>query len=704
MQPNGRPEIQGEHFREETGRLLEDSERILELARACLGGSSGDSSPLLRAIGDARQKWKEQRFRVAVLALMKAGKSTLLNAWLGDEYLPSSSAPETANMVKIRHEPQLAEGRLSCNGKVVATGTAAVRAFLASGNARFRESGSGLDDELLLEASLESMQTRAMDGARFEILDSPGPNEAGTAQLRTKVDMLLESADVIVYLLDYTKLKSHEEKGILQKLGARQDLIRRNADRLFFVVNKIDSQDRNGLTPEETTQYVANILKVQVPKASIPAHRILLLSADQALQARLIQSGRASPMVVQDFAKQQFGKIGGRTQTLESCRPHARRVLAESLLPELDDAVLTFIHRERGRLLLDSVLGDLERGVTGMHGLLQTAAGTLRCSVKDAERELASLRKDLKDSESEFAAMEIAADQAMKETEALVRKEFVAFGFRVDELITKGLRGEEAGGAGMPFSRLSKVVRDLLGREVAERDEATKTARKLDQSITSLVREEFEEFRVGLEQRTHDMQVDLFRKLSQAIQRAWRGIEGSVEKRLEINIRPVRVVFEAPSMSDTYEDNEIRVARYVSERTRKLETTKQVRERVKDKGWCSEAVYETRQVMAVEESQVHTIDPSRIRDYWHKQIEGMTTTSIVTAKAIIREKVGDAVERAREKVRKYREDYVATIEAQIVESGKGEAQRSRRMSDVDRLRKDADETLKGIKLCLRELN
>jgi predicted GTPase len=43
-----------------------------------------------------------------------------------------------------------------------------------------------------------------MEDQRFELLDTPGPNEAGTELLKAKVERLLDEVDVIVYLLDYT--------------------------------------------------------------------------------------------------------------------------------------------------------------------------------------------------------------------------------------------------------------------------------------------------------------------------------------------------------------------------------------------------------------------------------------------------------------------------------------------------------------------
>ena len=47
--------------------------------------------------------------------------------------------------------------------------------------------------------------------------------------------------DAVIYLLDYTKLKTQEEKELLVKLRTLNPrLFSRLSRRLFFVVNKVD--------------------------------------------------------------------------------------------------------------------------------------------------------------------------------------------------------------------------------------------------------------------------------------------------------------------------------------------------------------------------------------------------------------------------------------------------------------------------------
>ncbi len=80
------------------------------------------------------------------------------------------------------------------------------------------------------------------------------------------MERLLDSVDAVVYILDYTKLKTTEEASMLAKLKeANPQLVKRLAQRLFFVVNKIDGMHSNvGLQEEELCEYVAQLITKQM--------------------------------------------------------------------------------------------------------------------------------------------------------------------------------------------------------------------------------------------------------------------------------------------------------------------------------------------------------------------------------------------------------------------------------------------------------
>jgi hypothetical protein len=116
-----------------------------------------------------------------------AGKSTLINALLGDTLLPSNNVPETARITAVHHCADASAPPLlsypSPDGEAVKVqGAAAIREHLKQLNAAARnEQASMVAGEQLLQIGC---QVAALAGApagagRVVILDTPGPNEAG---------------------------------------------------------------------------------------------------------------------------------------------------------------------------------------------------------------------------------------------------------------------------------------------------------------------------------------------------------------------------------------------------------------------------------------------------------------------------------------------------------------------------------------------
>ena len=69
--------------------------------------SFSTNDDLLEIIDSVIKQIDNKTFTVSVIATIKAGKSTFLNALLGNEYLPSSNVPETSNLLFIRNSEEI---------------------------------------------------------------------------------------------------------------------------------------------------------------------------------------------------------------------------------------------------------------------------------------------------------------------------------------------------------------------------------------------------------------------------------------------------------------------------------------------------------------------------------------------------------------------------------------------------------------------
>ena len=69
--------------------------------------SFSKNDELIDNIDSVIEQIDNKTFTVSVIATIKAGKSTFLNALLGNEYLPSSNVPETSNLLFIKNSEEI---------------------------------------------------------------------------------------------------------------------------------------------------------------------------------------------------------------------------------------------------------------------------------------------------------------------------------------------------------------------------------------------------------------------------------------------------------------------------------------------------------------------------------------------------------------------------------------------------------------------
>ena len=648
---------------------------------------------IFEELTDIEEMWREKSFQVAVLALVKSGKSTLINALLGSECLPSSNTPETARIVRIRHEPAADEPVLEKASVKIATGVTNIRTELRSLNASQRKADSApAEDELTLSAPILCLAGRSLGEQRFEVLDTPGPNEAGADILRTRVDGLLGKADVIIYLLDYTKLNTEEEKRLFTRLSSmRPELLKQCSERLFFVVNKIDQQDSYGLSPEETRKYVADLLSKQVGGLNVPPERVLLVSAVEGLLARIVESGQADDGVRRDFAKRVFG-LGGKDKTIEQCQSAARELLNESKLEALEENIISFIYKNRERVFLQSVVERLDNFHVGFGNCLCALSESLNERIDVLAQNCRELEDNLKVTDREFAEIRSDADKVAERVKRSVQEQFSNFKDFVVQELDKA-KGQKPS--------ILKRVKDILSRDsgpVQDEKTAKEQLEAAHKTIEAELRTEFETFYDNLKQEAWKEQRKLFEGIEDKLKRLVRRTEEVVGARLNISLNPVRIEIPIPSIDEFGSQIQERIDIIQTKTDRE---TRQARHRVKvkDEGWCKDAQYEERQYEETREVNKYIVNHDALLEFWNARIEQMTKVSVRTADIVINREIRDATSSARSKIRRYRDLYVKTMRRSLKVAERGEAAREKRLEEVQAVSKELLKLKNTIKKC-----
>jgi tRNA U34 5-carboxymethylaminomethyl modifying GTPase MnmE/TrmE len=229
----------------DAGPLEEQLERIERFLRRLDGSALAAAG----AVGELRQRLAEGRLHLAVLGQFKRGKSTLLNALVGEELLPTAVVPLTAVPTFLRFGD-----------------APALRVSYADGRPAERHQGGSIDEVqqklagLVTEtgnpknhlgiSQVEAFLPSPLLARGVVLVDTPGIGS--TLRHNTEATMsFLPQCDAALFVLSADPPITDAEA---QFLKAVRDKVRR----LFFLLNKVDYLNAGEL--EQAREFVAAVL------------------------------------------------------------------------------------------------------------------------------------------------------------------------------------------------------------------------------------------------------------------------------------------------------------------------------------------------------------------------------------------------------------------------------------------------------------
>ena len=262
-------------------------------------------------------KVENLELRMAIVAPMKAGKSTIINAIVGQDLLPSRNAAMTTLPTEIVFNAEVTEPSLKLSDEILSVFTKTVEALRhkiltsepdwirervshyphlmdllhkiqelpgllirteISGFEEIKNTLTELNDIIRLCSLLEPSKDplgQLMDIPRIEtpfwrsqktaqsekignlvIVDTPGPNEAGEhLKLAAVVAHQLWQSSIVLIVLDFTQLKTKAAEEVKQDVQKVIEL--RGKENLYVLINKVDQRSDNDMTPDQVRQFVA---------------------------------------------------------------------------------------------------------------------------------------------------------------------------------------------------------------------------------------------------------------------------------------------------------------------------------------------------------------------------------------------------------------------------------------------------------------
>ncbi len=276
-------------------------------------------------------KLEAERFHLVVLGEFNHGKSTFVNALLGQDVLPTGITPTTASINHVVHAPN-----------------PTARVVLTSGESKFLDP-SALKEWVTVAGGHASEVAYVELGYPSELLvnnvvlvDTPGVNDLNEQRAEVTYGYV-PRADAVVFLLDAGQALKDSEREFL-----RSRVLESARDRLIFVLGKMDL-----LNPDERSAVV-----------------------DYVKQG--LASITTDPVV---FAL--------------SAKDWARSKDAASGMPELMAYLERFLARDRAQVILDNAAADASRTAAYLESNLGVRMRSYDLDLVQLQERIASVREQL---------------------------------------------------------------------------------------------------------------------------------------------------------------------------------------------------------------------------------------------------------------------------------------------------------------------
>jgi len=313
-------------------------DRLFQVAEKLVGAVRAETARSLSAV---QAKLQEEAFNLVVLGQFKRGKSTFINALLGEDVLPTAIVPLTSVVTLLRYGPRLKIEVLYLNDSRKEIELSELPEYIT-------ERGNPTNKKAVKEVTVFYPSEYLKGGVR--IIDTPGVGSV----YRHNTDVAyayLPYVDAGIFIVSADPPLSESEHQFLKD-------IRTHVDKLFFALNKIDQvslQDR-----QESLEFTARMLEEALGTAAV---KIYPLSARWALEGR---------------------KTGDDEK------------LKASLLPDFERRLQDFLIHEKGKVFLTSVINNLLKLITDETISFQLEQEAIKLPLQELTAKIGRFEEEMK--------------------------------------------------------------------------------------------------------------------------------------------------------------------------------------------------------------------------------------------------------------------------------------------------------------------
>lgn len=203
------------------------------------------------ALEDAFNKASSEEFEVNVTATMSAGKSTLINALLGQKLMPSKQGACTATITRIKDDDDktFKATVIDANGNEIGHYSVLDYKAMSTLNSNPEVSEIHVSGDIPFVTS---------DEASLVLVDTPDPNNARNANHKIVTNKALDqsSKSLVLFVMNGSTLNDTAQDYHLKRIAKSMSVDgKQSRERFLFVVNKLDDYN------EEDDSVASDVIK-----------------------------------------------------------------------------------------------------------------------------------------------------------------------------------------------------------------------------------------------------------------------------------------------------------------------------------------------------------------------------------------------------------------------------------------------------------
>lgn len=313
-------------YRKTVTELTANLKTLLELSEGVQLPNTADS------IKETIEKTSDEHFEVAIVGEFKRGKSTLINALLGQEVLPADVLPATATLNRVTYSTDPYVSVEYKNGTHEKVDIDKLADYVTKLTAESEEKA-----ETVKEATVYYDTEFCKNNV--DIIDTPGLND--DEQMTNVTLSILPKIDAAVFVISANSPFSQFEKDFLEKKMLTSDV-----GRIIFVVNCF------GTFAREDENKIVETVRTRITRYVMEKAKKVMGEDSREFAAYKRKIG--TPRVIGVYAK----------RALTAKKIEDPNLLEESNFPEFEKALETMLTKERGVIALQILANKITNSGT----------------------------------------------------------------------------------------------------------------------------------------------------------------------------------------------------------------------------------------------------------------------------------------------------------------------------------------------------